>query len=53
MTLFNINIVTRRFYVAEIVGNRKIRVTQDFDWLADAEAAKSRMRGGKFVVVDT
>ena len=52
MTLFGKTIVTRNYYVAEIIGGKAVKVTRTFNWRADAEAAKSRMRGGKFVVVE-
>ncbi len=50
MKLFNITIETRKFFVAEVVNGKEIRVTTDFAFLADAEAAVRRMPNGNYVI---
>ena len=38
------------YYVAEIVNGKEFRVTTDFQFLADAEAAVRRMPNGNYVI---
>lgn len=46
MTLFGKTIETQKFYVVEVVNGNEIRVTRNFNFLADADAALSRMKKG-------
>lgn len=46
MTLFGKTIETQKFYVVEVVNGNEIRVTRNFTFLADADAALSRMKKG-------
>ena len=38
------------YYVAEIVDGKEFRVTANFQFLADAEAAMRRMPKGKYII---
>lgn len=38
------------YYVAEIINGKEIRVTTDFQFLADAETAMQRMPEGNYVI---
>ncbi len=52
MTLANIlaTLNLDSYYVAEIINGKEIRVTTDFAFLADAEAAVHRMPSGNYVI---
>ena len=50
MKLFGIVIETRKFFVVEVVNGKEFRVTTDFQFLADAEAAVRRMPNGNYVI---
>lgn len=50
MKLFGIIIETRKFFVVEVINGKEIRVTTDFAFLADAEAAVRRMGDGNYVI---
>lgn len=50
MTLFGKTLETQKFYVVEIHNGKEIRITANFAFLADAEAAVRRMPKGNYKI---
>lgn len=50
MKLFGIALETRKFYIAEVINGKEIRITTDFTFLADAESALRRMPRDNYVI---